>query len=106
MSLTTDDVRRVDFTITVGGAALATTLYTAPSKHTEPDEQRKPRPILLLRTPYGAQHHEREAHGWVRRGVNVAVQDVRGRGASTGEFEPYQHEQEDGAATFDYLLIA
>ncbi|QNH96570.1 CocE/NonD family hydrolase [Corynebacterium anserum] len=104
MSPSTDDVRRVEFTITVGNAALATTLYTAPLEHTKPDGQRNPRPILLLRTPYRAHHHEHEAHGWVRRGLNVAVQDVRGRGASTGEFEPYQHEQEDGAATFDHLL--
>ena len=57
-------------------------------------------PVLLTRTPYGkdfysggpAAVHPLQAVG---RGYVVAVQDVRGRFASDGEFRPW-HEAEDG----------
>lgn len=60
-------------------------------------------PILLWRTPYGTSAHLSEAFGWASRGYVVALQDVRGRFASTGRFEPYRHEGADGATTARWL---
>jgi putative CocE/NonD family hydrolase len=58
-------------------------------------------PVLLTRLPYG------KDGAWgedlldpvqtARRGYVVIVQDVRGTGASGGEWVPYQHEADDGA---------
>jgi putative CocE/NonD family hydrolase len=60
-----------------------------------------PRPAILVRTPYGK---EIEAHSAitdprlaVRRGFAIVFQDVRGRGTSDGEFEPFATEERDGA---------
>jgi hypothetical protein len=61
-----------------------------------------PFPTLVYRTPYG----KHRAPGWdatfaraVERGYAVVVQDVRGRYASDGEFEPYRNEGRDGFDT-------
>ncbi|GAA1514822.1 CocE/NonD family hydrolase [Nocardioides humi] len=48
-----------------------------------------PRAVLVCRTPYGAAQHVGEAHGWTSRGIGLVVQDVRGRHASPGRFDPY-----------------
>lgn len=60
-----------------------------------------PLPVLLLRTPYGKEdaHDGTYLHpAWyARRGFLVAVQDVRGRYASEGRFDPFATEAEDGA---------
>jgi putative CocE/NonD family hydrolase len=37
------------------------------------------------------------------RGYRVVVQDVRGRGSSGGEFEPFVHEEADGADSVGWL---
>ncbi len=44
------------------------------------------------------------AHGrfWARRGYACVVQDVRGRFASGGAWEPYVHEADDGWDTLDW----
>src|SRR5215469_8457039 len=56
-------------------------------------------PVLLQRTPYDKSYTRNfgmraAAHGYV-----VAVQDVRGRFASDGEWYPFRHESEDGYDT-------
>ena len=58
-------------------------------------------PVLLMRLPYGkttAGANWGYAHpAWyASRGYVVAVQDVRGRYASDGEFTPFAHEAADG----------
>lgn len=53
-----------------------------------------PFPVLLARTPYGKQNLKSES--MVERGYIVVVQDVRGRGASEGEFDPFFAEEKDG----------
>lgn len=62
-----------------------------------------PFPVLLMRQPYGraiastvVYAHPRwyASHGYI-----VVIQDVRGRGTSTGDFQLFAHEQADGAAT-------
>lgn len=65
-----------------------------------------PAPTVLIRTPYRAASHRREAEGWARRGYAVAVQDVRGRYDSGGAWTPYSHEHLDGAATLDALVAS
>jgi hypothetical protein len=59
-------------------------------------------PTLVYRTPYGkhrAPGGDRTLGEAVARGYAVVVQDVRGRYASDGDFEPYRHEGRDGFDT-------
>ena len=62
-------------------------------------------PVLVVRTPYG---RGADATGpdlipqAIARGYAVVVQDVRGRYASEGEFEPYRHEGRDGYDTIEW----
>ncbi|MDP2871650.1 MAG: CocE/NonD family hydrolase [Bacillota bacterium] len=62
-------------------------------------------PVILQRTPYDkcgvlkAEGHFFASHGYV-----VALQDVRGRFASEGVFEPFLHEAEDGVDTVRWLI--
>jgi putative CocE/NonD family hydrolase len=59
-------------------------------------------PTLVYRTPYG-KHHATQGEPIfeeaVARGYAVVLQDVRGRYASDGEFEPYRNEGKDGFDT-------
>lgn len=63
-------------------------------------------PVLLMRQPYGrsiastvvyAHPNWYASHGYI-----VVIQDVRGRGTSTGEFELFLSEQEDGFDTIEW----
>lgn len=60
-------------------------------------------PVLLQRTPYNKTFAQTGVYAhpawYARQGYVVVVQDVRGRGASGGRFDPYCHEAEDGADT-------
>ncbi len=60
-----------------------------------------PWPVLLMRQPYGRAIAATVAYAhpswYAERGYIVAVQDVRGRGTSEGEFDPFLHEMHDGA---------
>ena len=66
------------------------------------------RPVLLQRTPYGKGDGRADrpnsfiekAHG---RGYAVFVQDVRGRYASDGVFDPYRQEGRDRFDTVEWL---
>ena len=57
-----------------------------------------------MRTPYNRRSSTKIATPLVQRSAAIVVQDVRGRGESTGEWEPFRNEAADGAATFDWLL--
>lgn len=62
-------------------------------------------PALVYRTPYGKQFALKEHTTFakaVARGYAVIVQDVRGRYASDGEFEPYRNEGRDGLDTIEW----
>ncbi len=64
-------------------------------------------PTVVLRSPYGTWIRP-PTLVWLGRllaeyGFHVVLQDVRGRYASEGEFEPFVNEAEDGAATLDWL---
>jgi uncharacterized protein len=60
-----------------------------------------PGPAILVRTPYlkedAAPEPITDARLATERGYALVVQDVRGRGSSEGEFEPFVDEQRDGA---------
>jgi putative CocE/NonD family hydrolase len=60
-----------------------------------------PGPAILVRTPYlketAAPSPVADVRLATQRGYRVVVQDVRGRGSSEGEFEPFVNEQADGA---------
>lgn len=61
-------------------------------------------PTILIRTPYGKGLAPRfHARRFAERGYHVIVQDVRGRFASGGDFEPFVNEKADGAATVAWL---
>jgi uncharacterized protein len=62
-------------------------------------------PVLVYRTPYGksdALHAYETFTKAVARGYAVVVQDVRGRYASAGTFEPYRGEGRDGYDTIEW----
>ena len=65
-----------------------------------------PFPVLLMRTPYNkiAAQDSVYAHPlwYARHGYIVAVQDVRGRWSSEGEWYPFAHEAEDGFDTVEW----
>lgn len=58
-------------------------------------------PVVLIRTPYGRNTERYAAMGkwWAERGYAFVVQDVRGRGDSDGNFQPFVHEADDGFDT-------
>jgi putative CocE/NonD family hydrolase len=60
-------------------------------------------PVILIRTPYKKEMEELHARYFARRGYVVAVQDVRGRFASEGRWEPFVHEAKDGYDTIEWL---
>jgi uncharacterized protein len=66
-----------------------------------------PHPTLLMRQPYGRDIASTVVYAhpvwFARHGYNVVIQDVRGRGDSTGSFYPFLHEQQDGVETIAWL---
>ncbi|MGI9041950.1 MAG: CocE/NonD family hydrolase [Gemmatimonadales bacterium] len=62
-------------------------------------------PVLVYRTPYDRIEVAAGSdlvRAAVARGYAVVLQDVRGRYASGGEFEPYRHEGKDGYDTIEW----
>ncbi|MDH4315007.1 MAG: CocE/NonD family hydrolase [Gammaproteobacteria bacterium] len=67
-----------------------------------------PFPVLLYRTPYSksdAAETYRTHLNAVSRGYAVIMQDVRGRYASDGFFEPYRNEGRDGYDTIEWAAV-
>ncbi len=69
-----------------------------------PDDDER-RASILIRTPYGKQGYREDSlvRKAVERGFAVFVQDVRGRYASDGEFDPYRQDGRDGYDTVEWL---
>jgi len=62
-------------------------------------------PVLVYRTPYGKENAPKEWTTFgkaVARGYAVVIQEVRGRYASDGEFDPYKNEGRDGYDTIEW----
>ena len=84
------------------GIRLATDIYR-PASNGVPVEGRLP--VLLQRTPYdkSSPRFAEAATYFARHGYVVALQDLRGRYASEGEFTKYLGEGQDGFDTIAYL---
>jgi putative CocE/NonD family hydrolase len=78
------------------GVRLSTDLYL-------PDAP-GPFPVILIRTPYNnnVESQVQDAVFFAQRGYAVAVQDVRGRNDSEGEWSPFVHEARDGYDTQEW----
>jgi len=85
------------------GTALATDVYRPADPGTgEPIDD--PKPALLDRTPYGKRGAQmRHGEWYASRGYVVAIQDVRGRFDSEGEFYILRNEAEDGYDSVEWL---
>lgn len=66
-----------------------------------------PKPTLLVRQPYGKAIATTvvcaQPEWFARQGYNVVIQDVRGRGASSGSFYPFRNEADDGFHTIEWI---
>lgn len=78
------------------GVGLATDLYV-------PDRSRPPYPVVLIRTPYNKAWLEHYGRYYAKSGFVVAIQDVRGRWGSGGDWEPFLHEGADGFDSIEWL---
>lgn len=78
------------------GIRLATDLFLP--------ESEGPFPVIVVRTPYTRGQGRPVGMFFARYGYAVAVQDVRGRHDSEGEFYPFRSESADGADLTHWLL--
>lgn len=60
-------------------------------------------PTVLVRTPYGRVFEWGNRVHWAARGYVLVAQDVRGRGDSEGNFDPWMNERTDGFDTIDWI---
>jgi putative CocE/NonD family hydrolase len=64
-------------------------------------------PVILYRMPYGKGeyycHMPMYGRYWARKGFVCVVQDVRGKWASEGKWEPFVNEAQDGLDTLDWI---
>src|SRR5947209_8613659 len=78
------------------GATPTATVY-------RPAGEDKPLPAAVTITPYiSDSYHERGMY-FARHGYAFAIVDVRGRGNSEGEFEPFVHDPHDGHDVVEWL---
>lgn len=78
------------------GVRLATDVYFPQAEGTK-------LPVILIRTPYKKEMSEVEGYYYAKRGYATAIQDVRGRFASEGDWEPFVNEAEDGYDSIEWL---
>jgi putative CocE/NonD family hydrolase len=101
-------VRRKELMVPMrDGVRLATDVYLpADPVHGEPAAP-GPLPAIVVRQPYGKREAflwmPVQARYWARRGYATVVQDVRGRWASEGDYDPFVHEVDDGYDTVDWV---
>ena len=78
------------------GTNLHGTLY-------RPADQTEPLPVILGFTPYISDVYHGKARYYAKRGYVFAAVDVRGRGNSEGEFEPFHDADRDGHDVVEWL---
>jgi len=78
------------------GVRLSTDLYF-------PVGKTKAYPVVCIRTPYKKEMNELDGKYYAQRGYVTAIQDVRGRFGSEGEWEPIVNEAWDGYDTIEWL---
>ena len=77
------------------GIKLATDIYGA--------DPGRPRPVLLVRTPYDKNNLQKQAEKYAAHDYVVVIQDCRGRYASGGMYRPYNNDKQDGYDTIEWL---
>ena len=84
------------------GVGLATDIYLPAGNGRAADGEY---PVLLERTPYDKRSAANVTNGkyFARRGYVCAIQDVRGRFKSEGEWYPFAREAPDGYDTVEWL---
>lgn len=60
-------------------------------------------PVIFARTPYGRENESATAEFYVKRGYAFVAQDCRGRFDSSGEWDPFVHEMDDGADAVNWI---
>lgn len=78
------------------GIKLATDLYF-------PKKENGPFPVILMRTPYNKAILKPYGAYFSRQDYVYAIQDVRGRFESHGDWEPFIYEGEDGYDSIEWL---
>jgi hypothetical protein len=78
------------------GGQLNATVY-------RPHEQNEPLPVIFTLTPYISDRYQDRAHYFARHGYVYVLVDVRGRGNSGGEFNPFVQEGRDGYDVVEFL---
>lgn len=78
------------------GVKLNATLY-------KPHGSNQPLPAIFTMTPYISDTYHDRAMYFARHGYTFALVDVRGRGNSGGEFEPFAHDARDGHDVVEWL---
>lgn len=68
-----------------------------------PRERSGPLPVIFTFTPYISDTYHERAIYFARNGYVFALVDVRGRGNSEGEFEPFVNEGRDGYDVVEWL---
>ncbi len=69
----------------------------------QPHGQKEPLPVIFTFTPYIADSYTTRAVYFANHGFVYALVDVRGRGNSEGEFEPFANEGRDGYDVTEWL---
>ena len=78
------------------GVHLSATVY-------KPAETEDPLPVIFTMTPYIADSYHEPAMYFARHGYVFALVDVRGRGNSAGQFEPFAVDARDGHDVVEWL---
>ena len=78
------------------GVQLNATVY-------KPESMPRPLPVVFTLTPYTSDTYHERAWYFARHGYVFALVDVRGRGNSQGEFDPFMQEAEDGHDVVEWL---
>jgi putative CocE/NonD family hydrolase len=78
------------------GVKLNATVFT-------PHGQKEPLPVIFTFTPYIGDSYMDRAVYFAKHGYVYALVDVRGRGNSGGEFEPFVNEGKDGYDVVEWL---
>jgi predicted acyl esterase len=78
------------------GVRLNATVY-------RPHGQKEALPIIFELAPYISDSYHSRAYYFAQHGYVFAIVDVRGRGNSEGEFEPFLQEPHDGHDIVEWL---
>ena len=78
------------------GVKLNATVY-------RPKDQKEKLPVIFELTPYISDNYHGRAYYFAQHGYVFALVDVRGRGNSAGQFDPFQQEPQDGHDVVEWL---